>query len=371
MNNLEIKGTQNFMGHEIPVVLGGFGEDKKCIADKTVAEIHDMEIKHIRELVNRSPNRFKESIDYINLKAVVQNDHNFLSEFGYSKMQISKSNNIYLFSERGYSKLIKTMDTDLAWEIHDKLMDEYFTMRDMIIPQLTEMLFTQEQEMRSLINLTRNEVSEVKAALNLTMAAMNTDTSFSYQECMPKGKTKESIPDKSKYVNYLVTQIAEYGKFDNEKLVFSQIYKLMSSKKNIDIHKYKRIYERHNPGSQVSPYTVILESDLLYKVFISVAEGMLNTLKSRESIEDYTLAIDFADAKEHVKDIAARKFSSNIGLAYKYIYNKMKDYGVKWDNYNVPEYEESVSKPELLQRYPELQGVFIKVVIELLHEIYI
>ncbi|HBG8353972.1 ORF6C domain-containing protein, partial [Clostridioides difficile] len=28
-----------------------------------------------------------------------------------------------------YSKLIKIMDTDLAWEIHNKIMDEYFSMR--------------------------------------------------------------------------------------------------------------------------------------------------------------------------------------------------------------------------------------------------
>ncbi|WP_219716699.1 phage antirepressor KilAC domain-containing protein, partial [Clostridioides difficile] len=49
------------------------------------------------------------------------------------KMQISKANNIYLLSERGYSKLIKIMDTDLAWEIHDKIMDEYFNMREQLI----------------------------------------------------------------------------------------------------------------------------------------------------------------------------------------------------------------------------------------------
>lgn len=32
-------------------------------------------------------------------------------------MQIAKSKNIYLLSERGYAKLIKIMDTDLAWEM--------------------------------------------------------------------------------------------------------------------------------------------------------------------------------------------------------------------------------------------------------------
>ncbi|WP_245397640.1 phage antirepressor KilAC domain-containing protein, partial [Clostridioides difficile] len=47
-------------------------------------------------------------------------------------MQISKADNIFLLSERGYSKLINIMNTDLAWEIHDKIMDEYFNMREQI-----------------------------------------------------------------------------------------------------------------------------------------------------------------------------------------------------------------------------------------------
>lgn len=45
-------------------------------------------------------------------------------------MQISKSEHIYILSERGYAKLIKIMDTDLAWVIHDKLIDEYFELRE-------------------------------------------------------------------------------------------------------------------------------------------------------------------------------------------------------------------------------------------------
>lgn len=45
-------------------------------------------------------------------------------------MQISKADHIYLLSERGYAKLIKIMDTDLAWEVHDKLIDEYFQLRE-------------------------------------------------------------------------------------------------------------------------------------------------------------------------------------------------------------------------------------------------
>lgn len=134
MNELQVRGTQSFMGKEIPVIEGGFGEAKRCLTDKTIGEIHNVKIKHVRESINNNIKRFKENIDFIDLKEVDDIDHNLdlLQFLGYSKMQISKSGHIYLLSERGYAKLIKIMDTDLAWEIHDKLIDEYFTMREII-----------------------------------------------------------------------------------------------------------------------------------------------------------------------------------------------------------------------------------------------
>ena len=39
-NELRVNGTQKFMGIDIPVVEGGFGENQKVILAKTVAEIH-------------------------------------------------------------------------------------------------------------------------------------------------------------------------------------------------------------------------------------------------------------------------------------------------------------------------------------------
>ena len=128
-NEIQVKGTQNFMGVEIPVIEGGFGTDKKCITDKTIAEIHNMQIKHVRENINKNIKRFKKDIDIIDLLS----DDKF--KIVVDDLELKGSNrtkNIFLLSERGYAKLIKIMDTDLAWEIHDKLMDEYFTMREII-----------------------------------------------------------------------------------------------------------------------------------------------------------------------------------------------------------------------------------------------
>jgi hypothetical protein len=132
MNNLIIRGTQIFSGKTIPVVLGGFGSGKKCMSDKTIAEIHSMEAKHVRERISGNIKRFKEDVDFIDLKQRVGETGtlDLLIQMGYSKQSITQAEHIYILSERGYAKLIKIMDSDLAWEIHDKLVDEYFELRE-------------------------------------------------------------------------------------------------------------------------------------------------------------------------------------------------------------------------------------------------
>ncbi|WMI80949.1 ORF6N domain-containing protein [Anaerotignum sp. MB30-C6] len=134
MKQLTVNGTQNFMGKSIPVVSGGFGQGKKCMSDKTIAEIHGVTTSDIRKAIGRNANRFKSMIDFVDLNSSSCGDGLF-EQLGYSKQQIIQAEHIYILSERGYSKLIKIMDTDLAWEIHDKLMDEYFEMRDTVIPK--------------------------------------------------------------------------------------------------------------------------------------------------------------------------------------------------------------------------------------------
>ncbi|MGL5436839.1 MAG: ORF6N domain-containing protein [Lachnospiraceae bacterium] len=130
MNELTVTGKQNFMGIEIPVVAGGFGKDKRCMSDKTIAEIHGVKAIHVRENVNNNIARFKTGVDIVDLKDIGATDNNLLYELGYTKMEISKAEHIYILSDRGYAKLIKIMDSDLAWEIHDKLINEYFTHKE-------------------------------------------------------------------------------------------------------------------------------------------------------------------------------------------------------------------------------------------------
>lgn len=132
INELTITGKQNFMGIDIPVVLGGFGADKKCISDKTIAEIHNQPEREIRRRITDNIKRFRENVDVIDLKQRVGESHTLeiLLSIGYSKQTITQAEHIYILSERGYGKLVKIMDTDLAWEVYDNIMDEYFELRE-------------------------------------------------------------------------------------------------------------------------------------------------------------------------------------------------------------------------------------------------
>lgn len=86
-NEFLVTGKQTFMNKEIPIVLGGFGNGKKCICDKTIAEIHGIRAGHVRDNVINNITRFTEFIDFIDLAQ--RSDENgtleLLLYLGYSK----------------------------------------------------------------------------------------------------------------------------------------------------------------------------------------------------------------------------------------------------------------------------------------------
>ena len=44
---IEVLGTKEFLGKEIPVIEGGFGEGEKVVLAKTIAEIHGVRLNDI------------------------------------------------------------------------------------------------------------------------------------------------------------------------------------------------------------------------------------------------------------------------------------------------------------------------------------
>lgn len=134
MSKIAVKGKQNFMGMDIPVVYGGFGEEQRVILARDIAKIHKTELKKINELINNNIDEFEEGVDIIDCKNSVFTTDSLL-ELGLSKQSISNSNNIYLLSEQGYLLLVSFMKTEKAKEIRKQFRREYFKMREVILSE--------------------------------------------------------------------------------------------------------------------------------------------------------------------------------------------------------------------------------------------
>lgn len=137
INEIEVIGITEVDGMKFHDIEGGFGECKKAMLVKEIAEIHNKELKHINELINKNRKRFQNDIDIIDLLGVGLNDTK-IKKFGFTQQAINSyrgSKNkglltgIYLLSERGYAKLLKILEDDKAWEQYEKIVDGYFNMR--------------------------------------------------------------------------------------------------------------------------------------------------------------------------------------------------------------------------------------------------
>lgn len=131
MNEIMVKGIQEFMGFNLPILEGGFGNNQRCMLAKTIADIHEVELKYINKLINNNVDEFEEGIDLLDLKTGDYKELVLKNEL-FTNAQWGNANNIYLLSEQGYMALVGFMKTDKAKEIRKQLRRNYFTMREII-----------------------------------------------------------------------------------------------------------------------------------------------------------------------------------------------------------------------------------------------
>lgn len=132
---LQVLGKEKIGKYEFTGIEGGFGKDKKSMTAKDIANLHNQPLGKINELINRNINRFKDGVDILDLKTVIpQKD---IEIFGFTQNAWNRMKNAFLVSERGYMKLLRLLEDDIAWNIYDELVDNYFNMRQSIKKPLT------------------------------------------------------------------------------------------------------------------------------------------------------------------------------------------------------------------------------------------
>lgn len=155
--NVKVNGLVNIYGMKFHDIEGGFGEGKKAILVKEIANIHRRELRVINQAINMNRTRFTDGLDIVDLKGT-EFAINLIDSGIYTQNSLNASSNIYLLSERGYSKLLKILEDDFAWEQYDKLVDGYFQMREQVNSGQAKALTTEE-----LLELQFKYAKEVKA----------------------------------------------------------------------------------------------------------------------------------------------------------------------------------------------------------------
>lgn len=159
---IKINGLKEIEGMKFHDIEGGFGESKKAMLAKEIANIHGRDLKDINRNINKNISRFKKDIDIVDIKGtefeVILNHHGI-----YNQNSINRSENIYLLSERGYAKLLKILEDDVAWEQYEKLVDGYFNMRgqakELSAKEMLKLQFAYTEELDSRVANLENRMT--------------------------------------------------------------------------------------------------------------------------------------------------------------------------------------------------------------------
>lgn len=121
-NKIIVKGTQNFMGIEVPVIEGGFGKHCKAILAKTIADVHGVRLNDIQDLINQNIDEFEFGVDILDLC----DDEALLNISKKFKLITSnRQKHCYALSKNGYLKYYNLIRNKNE-KIYNNIINNYF-----------------------------------------------------------------------------------------------------------------------------------------------------------------------------------------------------------------------------------------------------
>lgn len=276
---IEITGVQEFLGKEIPVIEGGFGEGEKVVLAKTIAEIHGVRLNDIQSLINENIDEFEEGIDILDLKNSTDSIGSLL-ELGFTKQSIANSKNIYILSEQGYFTLVSLMRTDKAKELRKKFRREYFAMRNQIKENkptcIEDVLITSLQEMKmlkqQLNQINNNALRANKLAIEAQEEVKSIKEVVSLDTVNWRSETQT-----------LIAKIARnQGGFEHINLLKSESYELLNKRFGVKLdtrltNKRRRMAEEgvtKSKRDKLNYLDVIAEDKKLIEGYVAIVKDM-------------------------------------------------------------------------------------------------
>lgn len=291
MNNqiVKINGLKKIDGMKFHDIEGGFGEGKKAMLVKEIAEIHGRELREINERINSNRKRFKNNIDILDLLGIDLTDTE-IKEFGFSQQAINsyrglkargQTTGIYLLSERGYAKLLKILEDDVAWEQYEKLVDGYFNTRGQALS--TSELSPELQMFNQMFKAMANNELETKEAKRIALNANNKAEEVKEEIQSMRDVITLDSNGWRKEIATLINKIAnKLGGFEHIRNVREESYKLLNETYGVDINRRLKNKQKNmalegvsrSKINKVNLLDVIAEDKKLLNGYISIVTKM-------------------------------------------------------------------------------------------------
>ena len=105
----------------------------RVLTTQQIAEAYGSDARVISNNFNRNKDRYVEGKHYICLEGDELKDFKTNHQFDES----SRINKLYLWTEKGAFLHAKSLNTDTAWEVYDRLVDNYFE-KPKAVPMTTD-----------------------------------------------------------------------------------------------------------------------------------------------------------------------------------------------------------------------------------------
>ena len=170
----------------------------RVLTTQQIAEAYGTDTKIISKNFSRNKERYIEGKHFICLEGEELKEFKTKRHFDDS----SRINKFYLWTEKGAFLHAKSLNTDKAWEVYDRLVDEYFekgSRKPMTIAEQIQLLAQENVELEEKIEAVNDDLQEFKKDMPLLALECQKITKAKNQKVVPMlgGKDAPAYKDNS------------------------------------------------------------------------------------------------------------------------------------------------------------------------------
>jgi phage regulator Rha-like protein len=229
---------------------------QRVLTTQQLAEAYGTDTERIRVNFNRNKDRFVEGKHYFALTG--QEKHDFINSYQIDTTWL-KAPVFYIWTEKGAWLHAKSLNTDEAWEAYERLVDEYYNVKEnalniqMLSPQLQALISIElrQKQLEQELAAVRKEADEAKQQIAATSNEV-TD--------LKRGLVDINVPLRKQF-NDAVRALSKKEQIGFDE-AYNKIYDLLGAQHHVDIKR--RVENRRAKGDKnVKPIDIVEELNLL------------------------------------------------------------------------------------------------------------